>query len=56
MMKQTRQQQDARLAEIVALGRQRYLSAGGDSRSCPSGMHGDDYLIDEERQEALVLM
>ncbi|PIG90518.1 hypothetical protein [Gloeocapsopsis sp. IPPAS B-1203] len=56
MMKQTEQQQDARLAEIVALGRQRYLSAGGDPRSCPSGMHGDDYLTDEERQEALVLM
>lgn len=50
------QEQDARLAEIVALGRQRYLSAGGDPRSCPSGMHGDDYLTDEERQEALVLM
>lgn len=49
-------QQDARLAEIVALGRQRYLDAGGDPRRCPSGRHGDDYLTDEERQEAIMLM
>lgn len=55
MMKQT-EQQDARLAEIVALGRERYLSAGGDFRFCPSGMHNDDYLTDEERQEALMLL
>ncbi len=55
-MKQTEQQQDARLAEIVALGQQRYLDAGGDPRSCTSGMHGDDYLTNEERQEALMLM
>lgn len=49
-------QQDARLAEIVALGRQRYLEAGGEPRRCPSGLHGDDYLTDEERQEAIMLM
>lgn len=48
--------QDARLAEIAALGRQRYLDAGGDPRCCPSGRHGDDYLTDEEREEALMLI
>ncbi len=49
-------QQDARLAQIVARGRQRYLQAGGDPRRCPSGLQGDDYLTDEERQEAIMLM
>ena len=54
-MTKLQKQQDARLAEILALGRQRYLDAGGDPRRCPSGRHGDDYLTDEERQEALML-
>lgn len=49
-------QQDSRLAELVARGRRRYLDAGGDPRRCPSGMHGDDYLTDEERREAIILM
>jgi hypothetical protein len=51
-----RKQQDARLAEIISRGRQRYLEAGGDPRRCPSGIYGDDYLTDEERQEAILLM
>lgn len=56
-MKQTEQQeQDARLTEIVARGRQRYLDAGGDPGRSPSGTPGDDYLTAQERQEALVLM
>lgn len=54
-MTELQKQQDARLAEIVALGRQRYLEVGGDPRRCPSGRYGDDYLTDEERQEALML-
>lgn len=45
-----------RLAEITALGRQRYLEAGGDPRRCPTGRNGDDYLTDEERIEALILI
>lgn len=49
-------QQDVRLAQIMALGRQRYLEAGGDPRRCPSGRNGDDYLTDEERIEAFLLM
>lgn len=60
MTKQTKQielqQQETRLAEIVALGRQRYLDAGGDPQRCPRGENGDDYLTDAERQEALMLM
>jgi hypothetical protein len=48
-------QQYARLHEILLMGRQRYLAAGGDPRSCPSGRNGDDYLTAEERQEALEL-
>lgn len=48
-------QQYERIGEIAAIGRQRYLVAGGDPRRCPSGRHGDDYLTDEERQEILAL-
>lgn len=55
-MTEAQKQMDTRLAEIAALGRQRYLDAGGDPRRCPSGRYGDDYLTDEERQEAIMLM
>jgi DNA invertase Pin-like site-specific DNA recombinase len=48
--------QSARLQELIAIARQRYLDAGGDPRRCPSGRKGDDYMTDEERQEALELM
>lgn len=48
-------QQYERLGEIAALGRQRYLNAGGDPKRCPSGVNGDDYLSQEERQELLLL-
>lgn len=54
-MTELQKQQDARLAEILALGRQRYLDTGGDPRCCPSGRYGNDYLMNEERQEALML-
>ena len=58
LSKQTKlqKQQDVRLAQITALGRVRYLEAGGDPGRCPSGRNGDDYLTDEERQEAFLLM
>jgi hypothetical protein len=55
-MTEAQKQMDARLAEIAAVGRQRYLDAGGNPGGCPSGRHGDDYLTDEERQEAIMLM
>jgi truncated hemoglobin YjbI len=52
---EAQKQQYARLHEILLTGRQRYLEAGGDPRRCLSGRHGDDYLTNEERQEALEL-
>ncbi len=48
-------QQYTKLHEILLAGRKRYLEAGGDPHSCPSGRNGDDYLTDKERQEALEL-
>ena len=50
-----RRQQDRRLGELMAIARQRFLNAGGDPRHLPSGLKGDDYMTDEERQEALSL-
>ncbi len=32
------------------------MDAGGDPKSCPSGRKGDDYMTDEEREEAMLLM
>ena len=54
-MTELQKQQDAKLNEILTLGRQCYLNAGGDPQRCLSGRHGDDYLTNEERQEALSL-
>ncbi|MBD0346324.1 MAG: hypothetical protein ICV63_16180 [Coleofasciculus sp. Co-bin14] len=48
-------QQYQRLRELLSLAQQRYLDAGGDPRHPPSGQNGDDYLTDEERQEAIML-
>jgi hypothetical protein len=48
-------QQYHRLTELLTKARQRYLDAGGDPRRSPSGQKGDDYLTDEERQEAIML-
>lgn len=48
--------QEARLQELCDIPRQRYLDAGGNPRRCPSGRKGDDYMTDEERQEAIMLM
>jgi len=48
-------QQLARVLELTAIARQRYLDAGGDPRRCPSGRKGDDYMTDEERQESIEL-
>ena len=39
----------------MAIARQRFLDAGGDPRHPPSGVKGDDYMTDEERQEALTI-
>jgi hypothetical protein len=48
-----RREQDRRLGELMAIARQRFLDAGGDPRHPPSGLKGDDYMTDAERQEAL---
>ncbi|WP_445248533.1 hypothetical protein [Microcoleus sp. OTE_8_concoct_300] len=46
-------EQDRRLGELMAIARQRFLDAGGDPRHPPSGLKGDDYMTEAERQEAL---
>ena len=57
-----RRQQDRRLGELMAIlfegfanARQRFLDAGGDPRHPPSGLKGDDYMTDAEREEALTI-
>ncbi|MEG4805900.1 hypothetical protein QUA82_17350 [Microcoleus sp. F8-D3] len=50
-----RREQDRRLGELMAIARQRFLDAGGDPRHPPSGLKGDDYMTDAERQEALTI-
>ena len=44
-----------RFKELFARSRQRYLDSGGNPRSCPSGLKGDDYRTDEESQELFTL-
>lgn len=51
-----KQQVETRLQALMALARERYLAAGGNPKHCPSGRKGDDFLTDEERQEAMLLM
>ncbi|MEC4819045.1 MAG: hypothetical protein SAK29_38090 [Scytonema sp. PMC 1069.18] len=48
--------QEARLQELINIAKQRYLDTGGDSKRCPSGRKGDDFLTEEERQEVMTLM
>jgi hypothetical protein len=50
-----KQQQAQRILELFAIARQRYLDTGGNPQRIPSGLKEDDYMTDEERQEALVL-
>lgn len=50
-----KQQQAHRMLELLAIARQRYLEAGGDPLTIPSGRKDDDYMTDQERQEALAL-
>ncbi len=50
-----KQQQAQRMLELFAIARQRYLDAGGDPQTTPSGRQGDDYMSEEERQQALAL-
>ena len=56
-------EQDRRLGELMAIlfegfanARQRFLDAGGDPQHPPSGLKGDDYMTDAEREEALTMI
>jgi hypothetical protein len=44
-----------RLDRLMTTARQRYLNAGGNPHQTSSGIRGDDYLTEAERQEALSL-
>lgn len=50
-----KQQQAQRMLKLFEIARQRYLDAGGDPLTTPSGRKGDDYMSNEERKEALGL-
>ncbi len=52
----TPRQAEEKLQAMIKIARQRYLDAGGNPQRCPSGLKGDDYFTDEEREEALSLM
>jgi hypothetical protein len=45
-----------RLTEICEIGKQRCVEAVGDSKGYRAGVRDMDYLTDEERQEAKLLL
>lgn len=49
-------QKFARFQEILDIGKQRYVEAGGNPRRYRAGFKHQDYLTDEERQEAAQIM
>ena len=49
-------QQYERFTEILNTGKQRYIEAKGTHKGYRAGLKGQDYLTDEERQEALSLV
>ena len=49
-------QKFSRFQEILDTGKQRYVEAGGNPRKYRAGFKGQDYLTDEERQEAVQIM
>ncbi len=49
-------QKYARFQEIVEIGKQRYVDAGGNPQRYRAGFKGQDYLTDEERKEAIRIM
>ena len=49
-------QQYERFTEILNAGKQRYIQAKGTHKGYRAGLKGQDYLTDEERQEALFLV
>ncbi|MBX9253137.1 hypothetical protein H1Q63_04045 [Desmonostoc muscorum CCALA 125] len=49
-------QKYARFQEILEIGKQRYVEAGGNPKHYRAGFKGQDYLTDEERKEANRIM
>ncbi|MFW9258816.1 hypothetical protein [Nostoc sp. CALU 546] len=49
-------QKYARFQEILEIGKQRYVDAGGNPQRYRAGFKGQDYLTDEERKEATKIM
>ncbi|MBD2411319.1 hypothetical protein FACHB389_20855 [Nostoc calcicola FACHB-389] len=49
-------QKYARFQEILEIGKQRYVEAGGNPKHYRAGFKGQDYLTDEERKEATRIM
>lgn len=49
-------QKFTRFQEILDTGKQRYTEATGSHRGYKGGFKGQDYLTDEERQEAAQIM
>lgn len=48
-------QQYHRLKEIFAIGRERYLKAGGDPRLSVGSLNQQDYLTDAQKKEVIEL-
>lgn len=49
-------QQYKRFTQILDKGKKRYVEATGNHRGYRGGIKGQDYLTDEERQEAKLLL
>lgn len=49
-------QQYRRFTEILETGKQRYIEATGNHQHYRGGIKGQDYLTDDERQEASLLL
>jgi hypothetical protein len=49
-------QKFSKFQEILELGKKRCVQAGGDSKRYRAGFKGEDFLTDEERQEAAMIM
>ncbi len=49
-------QQYKKFTEILETGKQRYINATGNHRGYRGGIKGQDYLTDEEREEARLLL
>ncbi|MEW6496970.1 MAG: hypothetical protein AB1589_31280 [Cyanobacteriota bacterium] len=53
---ESQKQKFAKFQEILDRGKQRYIQAGGNPRHYRAGFKGQDYLTDEEREEAAEIM